>query len=52
MTGVRTNIVTAVEMTHTYGPDSSDYDQFMPLLATTAESFTFRDITADKAYSG
>ncbi|MGA2527979.1 MAG: transposase [Acidimicrobiales bacterium] len=52
MTGVRTNIVTAVETTHTYGPDSSDYNQFIPLLAGTAENFTFRDVTADKAYSG
>lgn len=49
MVGVRTNIVTAVEMTDWRG---ADYKQFPPLVASTAENFTLRDVTADKAYSG
>lgn len=52
MTGVRTNIVTAVEMTPNHGAGSSDYSQFAPLLATTANNFEMRDVMADKAYSG
>ena len=48
MCGVRTNVVTAVEMTDYSGADSP---QFAPLLATTAANFTLRDVTADKAYS-
>jgi transposase len=48
MCGVRTNVVTAVEMTDYRGADSP---QFRPLLATTAQNFTIRDVTADKAYS-
>jgi transposase len=49
MTGVRTNVVTAVEMSTYRG---SDYTYFRPLLETTAENFVLRDVTADKAYSG
>jgi transposase len=48
MTGVRTNIVTAVEVTDYRGSDSP---QLVPTLATTAENFTIRDVSADKAYS-
>ncbi len=48
MTGVRTNIVTAVEIS---GWRSNDTTYFRPLLATTGENFTYRDVTADKAYS-
>ncbi len=48
MTGVRTNIVTAVEVS---GWRSHDTNYFRPMLATTAENFTLRDVTADKAYS-
>ena len=48
MTGVRTNIVTAVEVS---GWRSHDTNYFRPLLTTTAENFTLRDVTADKAYS-
>ena len=47
MCGVRTNIVTAVEMTGGHGADTT---QFPALLATTAGGFTLRDVTADKAY--
>jgi transposase len=48
MTGVRTNVVTAVEMSDWRGNDSP---YFAPLLATTAAHFALRDVTADKAYS-
>lgn len=48
MTGVRTNIVTAVEIS---GWRSHDTNYFRPLLATTAQSFTLREVSADKAYS-
>jgi transposase len=51
MTGVRTNIVTAVEMTPNHGKGSGDTTNFVPLLERTAENFTLRDVTADKAYS-
>ena len=49
MTGVRTNIVTAVEIC---GWRCDDTTYFRPLLATTGENFTYRNVTADKAYSG
>jgi transposase len=49
MTGVHTNIVTAVELTDYRG---ADYNYFRPLLTSTAKSFAMRDVTADKAYSG
>ena len=48
MTGVRTNIVTAVEMTNYKGSDSP---RFIPTLETTAQNFTIREVSADKAYS-
>jgi transposase len=48
MTGVRTNIVTAVEMS---GGNAHDTSFFRPMLATTVQNFTPRDVTADKAYS-
>jgi transposase len=48
MTGVRTNIVTAVEVS---GWRSHDTNYFRPLLYTTAENFDIGDVTADKAYS-
>jgi transposase len=48
MTGVRTNIVTAVEVS---GWRSNDTKYFRPLLATTAENFDPREVSADKAYS-
>ncbi len=49
MTGVRTNIVTSVEVT---GWRSNDTKYFRPLLAATAENFAIGDVSADKAYSG
>ena len=49
MTGVRTNIVTAVELSDWR---SHDTNYFRPTLAATAgNGFTIRDVTADKAYS-
>src|SRR5262245_39235610 len=48
MTGVKTNIVTAVEIK---GPDAGDSPQFIPLLQTTAQNFTVKEVPADKAYS-
>lgn len=49
MTGVKTNVVTSVEVS---GRDDSDY-RFLPaLVETTARNFTLREVSADKAYSG
>jgi transposase len=48
MTGVRTNVVTAVEMS---GGHSNDTNYLRPTLATTAQSFQIREVSADKAYS-
>ncbi|HEX8475044.1 MAG TPA: transposase [Pyrinomonadaceae bacterium] len=47
MCGVKTNIVTAVEITDRYAADSP---QFKGLLDTTGENFTMRQVSADKAY--
>jgi transposase len=48
MTGVKTNIVTAIEI---HDRDAADAPQFKPLLASTAEHFTVAEVSADKAYS-
>lgn len=48
MCGVKTNIVTSVEITGRYSHDSL---QFKPLVKTTALNFKMRDVPADKAYS-
>jgi transposase len=48
MTGVQTNVVTAVEI---HGRDAGDSPQFKPMLQTTAEHFTVKEVSADKAYS-
>ena len=47
MCGVRTNIVTALEVTETEAHDSKF---FKPLVNTTARSFDVREVSADKAY--
>lgn len=47
MTGVKTNIVTAVEV---HGPNAADCPQFKPLVETTAENFTVKEVPADKGY--
>jgi transposase len=46
--GVRTNIVTAVEITNGYWADSP---QFEKLIKTTARNFKMREVSADMAYS-
>lgn len=48
MTGVRTNVVTAVEISDGTAHDSPF---FAPLLAATAENFAPREVSADKAYN-
>ena len=47
MTGVRTNIVTAVHVDEKKG---ADCPQFPGLVKETARSFTMRDVSADAAY--
>jgi transposase len=47
MCGVKTNIVTAVEMTEGF---ESDSPQFAPLVEATAKNFVMREVSADKAY--
>ena len=47
MTGVRTNIVTAVEVTSSRVNDTI---RFKPLVQTTAENFPVDEVSADKAY--
>jgi transposase len=48
MCGVKTNIVTAVEITHAHAGDSP---QFAPLLETTSQGFPIQSVMGDKAYS-
>lgn len=47
MTGVKTNIVTSVEITDARGHDSP---QFPGLVASTARRFQMAEVSADKAY--
>ncbi len=47
MTGLKTNIVTSVEITGRY---SNDSPHFKPLVKATARNFKLRDVDADKAY--
>jgi transposase len=48
-TGFKTNVVTAVEVTDAHASDSN---YFQPLVEATAQCFTMRQVSADKAYSG
>jgi transposase len=48
MCGVRTNVVTAVELSDWR---SHDAKYFRPLVSTTGENFTMDGVMADKAYS-
>ena len=48
MTGVKTNVVTAVEIR---GRDAGDSPLLPELLKTTAENFAVREVSADKGYS-
>ena len=47
MCGVKTNIVTAVEVTETAAHDAQF---FAPLVGTTAREFDVQEVSADKAY--
>ena len=47
MCGVKTNVVTAVEITEGYEADSP---QFKPLVEATAKNFVMQEVSADKAY--
>jgi transposase len=47
MTGVKTNIVTAVEI---LDRNAGDSPQFKSLVDTTAKNFTIKEVPADKAY--
>ena len=47
MCGVKTNIVTAVEVTETAGNDAP---YLAPFTTTTAQNFKVREVSADKAY--
>ncbi|MBV8577023.1 MAG: transposase [Acetobacteraceae bacterium] len=47
MTGVKTNVVSAVEIEGRYAADSP---QFQPLLKATSQNFTVREVSADSAY--
>jgi transposase/predicted nucleic acid-binding Zn finger protein len=46
--GVKTNIVTAVEITD---KNVGDCPRFAPLVNATAQNFTLKEVSADKAYS-
>ncbi len=47
MCGVKTNVVTSVEITGRY---SNDSPHFKPLVKATARNFKIREVEADKAY--
>ena len=46
-TGVKTNVVTAVEI---LDKNAADSPQFSGLVGTTAQNFTIKEVSADKAY--
>jgi transposase len=48
MTGIKTNVVTAVVVDEKKG---GDCPQFAPLVNATAEHFAIREVSADKAYA-
>ncbi len=48
MCGVKTNIVTAVEISDRYAGDSPFFE---PLVETTSQNFVMQEVSADKAYS-
>ena len=49
MCGVKTNIVTAVEI---HGRNTGDSPMLPVLATTTAHNFTMREVSADKGYAG
>jgi transposase len=48
MTGVKTNVVTAVEVD---GRNAGDSPKLVPLVKATAKSFTINEVSADAAYA-
>src|SRR5260221_18305 len=48
MTGVKTNVVTAVEI---HGRDTNDCPQLPSLVEKTAKNFNIAEVSADKGYS-
>lgn len=48
--GVKTNIITAADISGWSGPDSHDTNYFIPLLDRTADQYGVENISADKAY--
>jgi transposase len=48
MVGVKTNVITAIEVTHAH---ASDHGQFESLVETTSQSFVIDSVAGDKAYS-
>jgi hypothetical protein len=48
MCGVKTNVITAIEVTHAH---ASDHKYFEPLVETTSQNFVMDSVAADKAYS-
>jgi transposase/predicted nucleic acid-binding Zn finger protein len=49
MCGVKTNVVTSVEISGRFG---SDYNYLPPLVEKTVQHFNVQEVSADKAYSG
>jgi transposase len=49
MCGVKTNIVTSIEVTNAH---AGDYPQFAPLVNQTSRNFVMNQVSADKGYSG
>jgi transposase len=45
--GVKTNVVTAVEVTDAH---ANDHNYFKPLVESTSQNFAMRQVSADKAY--
>jgi transposase len=50
MVGTVTNVVTAITVTEAAGEDSHDARQFPHLVASTADNFAMKEVSADKAY--
>jgi len=48
MCGVKTNVITAIEVTHAH---ASDHKYFVPLVEATSQNFVMDSVAADKAYS-
>lgn len=48
MCGVKTTIVTSVEISHA---TAGDYPYFAPLAEQASQNFTMQEVPADKAYS-